>query len=426
MYSIMLIFAVFLSSCENQKGAQNKLKILHSFFEEEPFFQVWETLSNQFRDKYSEIQLAVLNAEPQNILIQIKQLQALQSLPNLLYADPYSQVAKYLHRQNLLQDLRQATQQPPLSSIAFSPLALSPQYSENLYFLPFTVKLDHVLFANGQILEQENLSPPYSIAELQQSIKVLRQRGYEYPLVAHFSYLRNIVDNLLGPLVAQNIGLHFFRNIEQQTELFQSKAFRSVLEQYISHLEEGGILSPSVRSLGIGTSVEMFNNGEAVFLLAEPDVADSLTQPVRSSAIWVALQANKLKSGQIVIGHIEKGYAMTKQNLENQQLQNQVIDFFYFVFTKGIALYKSNDTLNQIFSVSPSLLTESISSIYAKKWEFYLNTNQMAPGIRKYISSKEYELLRNRSERVASGFASMDMLLSTFYGIANRYRIYRK
>ena len=279
-YSVMFVFAIllFLSSCQHQTRRQEKLKILNSFFEEEPFFEVWEPLIKEFQSKYSDIQLAVINATPQDMLARIKRLHTQQSLPNLIYVDPYSPTAKFLRRQNLLQDLRPATQQPPLSHLAFSPLALSSFGSKSLHFLPLTVKLNNVLFANGQILEQERLSLPQNIAELEQSIEILRQRGYEFPLVAHFSYLENIVDNLLGLLVSQNIGLHVFRNVEEQTELFQSEEFRSVLEQYISYLEEGGILSPAVRSLGIGTSVEMFNNGQAAFLLGEPDVANSFIQ----------------------------------------------------------------------------------------------------------------------------------------------------
>ena len=423
VYGLIFLMFFFLGGCQKIAKKPDRLKILHSFSKEKPFFQIWPILLAEFQSKYNEIQIK--NTQPISMLEQIRQLHALQRLPNLVYADPYGAAAKYLNEQNLLQNLMLLIRQDPLSSLELSPLALSPQdfRGEITYFLPLTLKLKSVLFINNSILEQEGLPAPTNMAALKQSIAVLRQRGYEYPLVAHFSYLADILDNLLSLIVTQNIGLDFLPNAAQRPEQYLSPLFRSALEQYISHLQEDGVLPPGVRSLGAGTSVAMFNNGQSAFLLAEPDVADFFTQYARSSAIWTALQTAQqpAQPGQIVPGRIEDGYAITRQTRQNPQLQSQALEFLYFVFTRGIELYQSNDTFNQIFSISSLSSTTS-----SKKQGFYLRTSHIAPSIQNIVGKQEYELFRRRSEQVANGDADTELLIKLFYETTQQHNLRHK
>ena len=433
MRKLLWIFVLCLflvSGCENwgMNRYQKKLKILNSFSQDMILSRIWLDIFSEFQRKNKDINAMAMNIEPRYLLYRLKRMMMLESLPNVLYMKADSLAAGYLIQNNLLQNLRAEQQSGNLSQLKLFPAALTPQgYGENtLWFLPLTINIANVLFVNEQLLSQEGLIVPASMEELEQSIALLRTRGYEYPLLAHSSYVENILHNLLATLIARSLGPNFLYRAIKEPKLFKSSEFRAVLEEYTSYLQEDGILPPTVRNLEAGSSLQRFNLGESAFMLADPDVSEFFvggeSGEFRKSILWKPLPIKEelidSKKELIAAGHIEPGYGITSLTSFSLELQRQAIEFINFMFLDGIKRYEKEDASFTIFSVP---LQNSVSS---KKQDFYRSRSFIINDIKARMLPGEYESLMGTIEGFLNGTTTLDRVVSLFHNSAMRHNLY--
>ena len=424
----LLFYLLLLAGCQNWGSGRvrNKLKILNSFSEGKVISQIWPDLFAAFQCRYKNIDALAMNVAHENVFERLKRMAALQSLPNVLYMRADSLAAEYLIDNNLLQNLRSEQQSEALFQLGVFPAALSPQgHGQNtLWFLPLTINVSNVLFVNEQLLTEEGLRFPESIEELAQSVEFLRARGYQYPLLAHPSYVDDILHNLLSTLVAWHIGPDFFYRATEEPELFQSNEFRAVIKEYTSYLGEDGILPPAVRKLDAGSSLRYFNLGLSAFMLAKPEVSEFFVGGKSGAFSWRYLPvrqdlAKGLEGSDLVAaGRIEPGYGITRETSSSPVLKEQALQFLNFIFTDGLELYQQEDVSYTVFSV-PLQNSGLDSVIYANKKDFYHSRSLIINDIRaQMFPGRKYELLMDTIERFMDGSTTMERVVSLFYSSA--------
>ena len=446
---IVLFGLLLLLGCENwgREKYQKKLKILNSFSQDMVFSQIWPDLFAAFQCENTDISAIAINIEPQNLSSRLQRMIAVQSLPNLVYMKVNDIAAEYLIENNLLQNLRSEQQVGNLSQLNFFPPALTSQGhgQDTLWFLPLTINVSSVLFVNEQLLLQEGLAVPGSMEELEQSIELLRVRGYQYPLLAHSSYTEDILHNLLSSLVAHYIGPDFFWRSSEDPQLFQDPRFRAVMEEYISYLKEDGILPPEVRNMETGSSLRYFNLGLSAFMLAAPEVSEFFVGgengAFRSQISWRYLPIGKnpgknlennetlgrtLDGGidsRMVSGEIESGYGITSPTSLTPALQKQALEFIDFIFSDGLALYKQEDVSYTVFS-TPVGDSEPESLSYGKKRDFYTSRSSIIENIQAKMLPQESEVLMGTIEDHLNGLVPIEKAISLFYISAIRHKTY--
>lgn len=431
LWIFVLCFAL-LAGCKNWGTGKHrkKLKILNSFSHDMVLSRIWLDLFSEFQQKYPKTNALAMNVKPSNLLYRLRKMIMLQTLPNLVYIKPNNLAASYLIDQDLLQNLRAELDLGHLSELELFPPAMTPQGhgEDTLWFLPMKINISNVLFVNEQVLLQEGLKVPRSIGEMKQSIALLRARGYEYPLLAHSSYVEHILHNLLSTLVARRIEPDFFDRAAEEPGLYQSSRFRSVLEEYTSYLQEDGILPPAVRSLEAGLSLQLFNLGAAAFMLAAPDVSEFFAggenSDFRDSIRWEHLPVPEDLIGgkreRIAAGHLEPGYGITSSTAFSPELQKQAIQFIDFMFSDGLERYAAEDVSFPVFSVPLPNSGADWGSSYARKKNFYRSRSLIIDDIAENMKTDEYELLMETMEKVVNGAATLDQVVSLFQSNAMR------
>ena len=426
---VFLCFCLLLFTIQSCKSSENEshkeaLKILNSFQQDETLNLIWSEMFRLYHLRSDKKPTLVQTLEPHNLFYRIKQLENINSLPNLIYLDPNSATGHYLTRNELLQDLHMEKENGYLSKLPFSDLALVSQGSDEkiLWVLPMEVELNGILFINDRLLQKEGLKLPETMESLEKSIRILMERGYEHPLVLGHNYNKNILNNLLGTLVGRYVNENFFKNALSEPELYRRQEFLSALQLYCDYLSKDGILPHKIRRLVYGEGLVLFNMERAVFLLGNSADAENFIQKdsFRNSISWYPLPADRALQGleqqKILPGKIQPGYGITTITKQNPQIQSRAVEFLNFMFTDGIPIYAQyahKASEHRIFSV-PVQLTDQ-SAFYRKKQEFYSHIPSFIDEIQNSMMKEDYGFLEPFMEDVLKGSKNIDQVINIFY-----------
>lgn len=256
----IIIILYIAPSC--QKRAQITLTLYNHYDVAAPDTRRWEVIYNAFRERYPEIELVVEDGFDDRYHKKLETLAKTDQLADVLKFWPY-QNTDYFDKKGIFKNL-----QPELKGLEdeFKPYTLLPRGPEGeIYELPESIQVCHVLYTNDKLLKQLNLSFPATFEELIEQGPIIREAGL-IPIAMSMDG-EQIQFSLLSTVMERICGISWWDNVVAGSDAsFADPGFIKALS-VIKVLNDNAMFAADLNEDGGEKALEHFVREQSVYYI---------------------------------------------------------------------------------------------------------------------------------------------------------------
>lgn len=220
-----------------------------------------------FEEKYPNIKLDIEYATGEAFHQKFQAMAASRKIPDIFTCYGGARTA-YIQDPGLVLDLNETAYLTDEFKSQFKPVTFKAQGSNGeLYMIPPTLAVCHVVYANHAILDELGLEYPATFEEMIAQVPTIRAAGY-YPISMGNKDQWVVNSWLLSLLVDRTGGPEWFMDAAQGKNgaKFTDEAFVETLE-IIQTMCEEDLFSPGVNQMGNGEADQEFYQGKSAYLI---------------------------------------------------------------------------------------------------------------------------------------------------------------
>jgi len=314
---IMITLTVGLFANGQQEGTQEgpvTLKVLNYGDMATPEGQSFETLVEQFRAQYPDIELDYETLYDEQYHQKATAMLASGEVPHVFYIWPGPR-SSYAFDAEVVTD-----QKKYINTEDYKAATMAPQGPNGeIWEVPLSFGVTSVLYMNTAVLDELGLKAPKTYADLKAMVAPAKAAG---KMVISVASQEAWVNNscVIGTFVGRYAGPGFFSNAVNGDVSFTDEAMIKALS-FLQTAVKDEVIPPNSIQTDYGTALTNFVNGKALFLLDGHWRAGGFEDPAFAEKVefisFPALPGENPAFAGTASGTVTPGYAVTTQAAED-------------------------------------------------------------------------------------------------------------